>query len=44
MTTVIYLYYIKKDIYKIDFRCPHSLGIYEWVTMSFNLMNTSVTY
>ena len=32
------------DISKIAFRCPGSLGMFEWLVMPFSLKNTGATY
>ena len=32
------------DISKTSFRCPGSLGIFEWMVMPFCLKNASATY
>ena len=32
------------DISKTTFRCPGSIGTFEWSVMSFSLKNASVTY
>ena len=34
----------KSDIHKTVFRCPRSIGIYEWEKISFGLSNASATY
>ena len=38
------IYMAKEDIHKTTFRCPGSLGMYEWVVMPFNLKNAGATY
>lgn len=32
------------DIFKTSFRCPSSLGTFEWLVMPFRLKNIGVTY
>ena len=34
----------ESDIHKTTFRCPGSIGIYEWEKMSFGLTNAAATY
>jgi len=34
----------EEDIHKTAFSCPSALGLYEWVVMTFGLMNAGVTY
>lgn len=29
------IFIVEKDVYKTTFRCPGSLGTYEWVVMPF---------
>lgn len=39
-----YLFIIEDDVSKIAFKCLRSLGMYEWVPMSFDLKNVGATY
>jgi hypothetical protein len=34
----------EEDIYKIAFRCPGFIGLFEWVVMTFDLKNVEATY
>ena len=38
------IYMAEEDIHKTTFRCPRSLGMYEWVVMPFGLKNAGATY
>ena len=33
-----------EDIAKTDFRCPGTIGLFEWVVMTFGLKNAGATY
>ena len=35
---------VEEDIPKTAFRCPGSIGLYEWVVMFFSLRNVDATY
>ena len=35
---------IEEDIHKIAFRCPRTIGIFEWVVMPFGLKNAGAKY
>ena len=34
----------KSDVHKTAFRCPSSIGTFEWIKMPFGLKDASVTY
>ena len=34
----------KEDILKTTFRCPGTIGLYEWVVMTFGLKNARATH
>nr|KYP61973.1 Transposon Ty3-I Gag-Pol polyprotein [Cajanus cajan] len=38
------IYIAKNDVSKTTFRCPSTLGTYEWVIMPFGLKNARATY
>ena len=38
------IFIAKNDVHKIAFRCPSSIGTFEWVVMPFNLKNAGATY
>ncbi|CAI9771376.1 unnamed protein product [Fraxinus pennsylvanica] len=38
------IYITEEDIHKTAFRCPGSLGRFEWVVISFGLKNAGATY
>ncbi|XP_059630454.1 uncharacterized protein LOC132273511 [Cornus florida] len=38
------IYIAKEDIAKTAFRCPRSIGTFEWVIMPFGLKNVEATY
>ena len=38
------IYLAEEDIHKTTFHCPRSIGIFEWVVMSFRLKNVRATY
>lgn len=38
------IYLVEEDVAKIVFRCPQTLGIYEWLVMSFGLKNIGAIY
>jgi len=38
------IFMAEEDIHKTAFRCPGSLGLYEWVVMTFGLKNAGATY
>jgi hypothetical protein len=38
------LIFMAEDIHKTAFRCPGSLGLFEWVVMTFGLKNVGTTY
>jgi hypothetical protein len=33
-----------EDVFKMAFRCPGFVGLFEWVVMSFALRNAGATY
>jgi hypothetical protein len=35
---------VKEDVSKTAFRCPGFIGLFEWVVMTFGLMNVGLTY
>ena len=34
----------EENIAKTTFRCPDTIGLFEWVVMTFGLKNTGATY
>ena len=38
------IFIAEEDVHKIAFRCPGSIGTFEWVVMPFGLKNAGVTY
>ena len=38
------IFMVEEDIYKIAFRCPGFVGLFEWVVMTFGLKNAGATY
>jgi hypothetical protein len=38
------IFMAEEDMYKMTFRCPGFVGLFEWVVMTFGLKNTSATY
>ena len=38
------IFMAKEDIGKTGFRCPGTIGLFEWVVMTFGLKNTGATY
>ena len=38
------IFIAESDIYKTAFRCPGSIGTFEWVVMPFGLKNTGAIY
>ena len=36
--------FIAEDVHKTAFRCPGSIGIFEWIVMPFGLKNAGATY
>lgn len=38
------IFMAEEDIYKIAFRCPGAISLYEWVVMTFGLKNAGATY
>ena len=38
------IFIAESDIYKTAFRCPGSIGTFEWVVMPFGLKNAGATY
>ena len=38
------IFIAEEDVHKIAFRCPGSIGTFEWVVMLFGLKNAGVTY
>jgi hypothetical protein len=38
------IFKVKEDVSKTVFRCPGSVGLFEWVVMTFGLKNASATY
>ncbi|XP_059669178.1 uncharacterized protein LOC132314320 [Cornus florida] len=38
------IYLAKEDVHKTAFRCPGSIGTFEWIVMPFGLKNAGATY
>jgi hypothetical protein len=38
------IFIVENDVHKTAFRCPDSIGTFEWVVMPFGLKNTGATY
>ena len=38
------IFMAEDDVAKIAFRCPNTIGLFEWVVMTFGLKNTGATY
>ena len=38
------IFIAEKDVHKTAFRCPGSIGTFEWVVMPFGLKNAGATY
>jgi hypothetical protein len=38
------IFMVEEDMYKMDFRCPNFVGLFEWVVMTFGLKNADATY
>jgi hypothetical protein len=38
------IFMAKEDMYKMTFRCPSFVGLFEWVVMTFGLKNVGATY
>ena len=38
------IFIIENDVHKTAFRCPGSIGTFEWVVMPFGLKNVGATY
>ena len=38
------IYLVKEDIHKKAFRCPGSIGTFEWIIIPFRLKNAEATY
>jgi hypothetical protein len=38
------IFMAEKDMYKMVFRCPGFVGLFEWVVMTFGLKNAGATY
>jgi hypothetical protein len=38
------IFMAEEDMYKMAFRCPSFVGLFEWVVMTFGLKNTGATY
>ena len=38
------IFMAEEDMYKIAFRCPGFLGLFEWIVMTFGLKNASAMY
>jgi hypothetical protein len=38
------IFMAKEDMYKMAFRCPGFISLFEWVVMSFGLKNAGATY
>uniref|UniRef100_A0A2N9EJ07 Reverse transcriptase domain-containing protein n=1 Tax=Fagus sylvatica TaxID=28930 RepID=A0A2N9EJ07_FAGSY len=38
------IFIVEEDVHKIAFRCPGSIGTFEWIVMPFGLKNAGATY
>lgn len=38
------IFMAKEDAYKMAYRCPGFIGLFEWMVMTFGLKNTGTTY
>jgi hypothetical protein len=38
------IFMVGEDMYKMTFRCPGFVGLFEWIVMTFGLKNSEATY
>ena len=38
------IFIAEEDVHKTTFRCPGSIGTFEWIVMPFGLKNARATY
>jgi hypothetical protein len=38
------IFLVEEDVHKTAFRCPGSIGTFEWIVMPFGLKNAGATY
>ena len=38
------IFIAEEDVHKTAFRCPSSIGTFEWIVMPFGLKNATTTY